>query len=130
LRLSSLDLLIIAATGLLFNALFVPPEDWLWVAVQIAAYAASVEGVRRGYRWLRGRDGLGLGDVYLAGLAGLWLEPTLFCFSVTLTAWSGVLFLVLRAWRKKRPLRATAALPFGAFFMPIVWVLWMWGQVL
>ena len=53
----------------------------MWEAVGIALLRGAVLallflGLRALYRRLRGRDGIGLGDVKLAGVAGAWLDWT------------------------------------------------------
>src|SRR5262245_17321119 len=39
-----------------------------------AAAGGAFLAIKLGYRWLRGREGLGMGDVKLAGVAGVWLD--------------------------------------------------------
>ena len=45
----------------------------LWAAVRALAIALPLLALMIGYRRWRGRDGLGLGDVKLAAVAGAWL---------------------------------------------------------
>jgi leader peptidase (prepilin peptidase) / N-methyltransferase len=73
------DPLVLAALGLgLLQALLVPFED------NFAALAGSILrglllalafwGLRKLYKRLRGREGIGFGDVKLAAVAGVWLD--------------------------------------------------------
>src|SRR5260370_24877376 len=49
-----------------------------WAVLRGVVPALAFPGVRAGYRRWRGREGLGLGDVQLAGVAGVWLDwPTI-----------------------------------------------------
>ena len=61
----------------LFRAGLVGPDaDWramLWAAFRAAAIALPLLALMIGYRRWRGRDGLGLGDIKLAAVAGAWL---------------------------------------------------------
>jgi leader peptidase (prepilin peptidase) / N-methyltransferase len=77
------------------------------------------------YRRLRGRHGLGLGDVKLAGVGGAWLEWTTIPVAIELAALAAIAGYVLRSSLSGRPLRATAKLPFGLFFAPAIWLCWM-----
>src|SRR5215468_12604830 len=73
-------------------------------------------GLRLAYRGLRGREGIGLGDVKLAVVAGAWLDWLTIPIVVELAAVAGLLtFLVRRYWFGQR-LHMTSRLPFGMFF--------------
>ena len=83
-----------------------------------------------GYRALRGRDGLGLGDVKLAAVAGAWLDlPALFA-AIEVAALAAIGAYILNAAIKRRPLRTTAFLPFGTFLAPAIWLGWLAEAVL
>ncbi|WP_409187944.1 prepilin peptidase [Bradyrhizobium sp. RDM4] len=77
------------------------------------------------YRYWRRRDGLGLGDVKLAAVAGAWLEFTTVAVVIELAALSAIAAYTANAVIRKRPLRATAFLPFGFFLAPSIWVGWL-----
>ncbi|MGH8337256.1 MAG: prepilin peptidase [Gammaproteobacteria bacterium] len=66
-----------------------------------------LETVRRGYRIIRNRDGMGAGDPKLFGAIGLWLGWQM--LPVTLLVASSIGVLVATAIRGK----ATTSLPFG-----------------
>jgi leader peptidase (prepilin peptidase)/N-methyltransferase len=77
--------------------------------------------VRWCYARMRGREGLGLGDVKLAAAIGAWLplEAIPVCFAL---ASIGALILVLLAQVAGQDVRATTKLAFGAFLCPALWL--------
>lgn len=85
-------------------------------------------------RWLywrlRGREGLGLGDVKLAFVAGAWLDWTMIPVCVEIAALTAL--LTYGAWRAagKQPIGPTSRLPFGLFFAPAIWLAWLLGASL
>ena len=93
------------------------------IAVLGAAFAAGAFlALRWFYRLLRDRDGLGLGDVKLAAVAGAWLGAPATPIAIELAALAAIVAYLARQRRKGRPLRSTARLPFGAFFAPAIWI--------
>jgi leader peptidase (prepilin peptidase)/N-methyltransferase len=81
--------------------------------------------IKLGYERWRGRIGLGMGDVKLAAVAGVWLDWIAIIISVELAAVAAVGAYLLRHWLRGRPLRATNALPFGLYFAPAIWIAWL-----
>ena len=81
--------------------------------------------VRLAYQAIRGREGLGLGDVKLAAAAGAWLTPPMFAAAIEIAAVAGLGAHFWRQSRRARALRATARIPFGAFFAPAIWLCWL-----
>jgi leader peptidase (prepilin peptidase) / N-methyltransferase len=83
--------------------------------------AAGLLLVRWCYMRLRGREGLGLGDVKLAAAIGAWLplEAIPMCFALATT---GALVLVVLAQVCGRRMHAATRLPFGAFLCPALWL--------
>jgi len=85
--------------------------------------------LRLGYRWLRQREGLGLGDVKLAFVAGAWLDWTIIPVAIEIAALVAILtYIVPRISR--RPINATTRLPFGLFFAPAIWLSWLVGALI
>lgn len=125
-----------AAAGLLalLRAL-VTGDDPGWPALAMALLqgivtAAPLLLLMLGYRHWRGRDGLGLGDVKLAAVAGAWLDwPTIFAV-IELAALAALAVSIALALIRKRPLRATMALPFGVFLAPAIWFGWLAERLL
>ena len=82
---------------------------------------------RASYRALRGREGMGLGDVKLAAVAGIWLNWTDLPIAVEIAALSALASVLLgRASGKHWSL--TERLPFGLFFAPAVWICWLLAE--
>jgi len=97
----------------------------LWAVARALAIALPLLGLMAGYRALRARDGLGLGDVKLAAVAGAWLGlPALFV-AIELAALAAIGAYLLNAALKRAPLKSTAFLPFGTFLAPAIWLGWL-----
>ena len=77
------------------------------------------------YRQLRKRDGLGLGDVKLAGVAGAWLGWQTMSIAVEIAAVSALIVYLGRQRALGRPLRSISYLPFGLFLAPAIWLGWL-----
>jgi leader peptidase (prepilin peptidase)/N-methyltransferase len=102
--------------------------DWravLWAALRAIAVAAPLLALMTGYRRWRGRDGLGMGDVKLAAVAGAWLGFATIFAVIELAALSALSAYGVNAWLRKQPLRSTAFLPFGLFLAPAIWIGWL-----
>ena len=80
------------------------------------------------YRRLRGGEGVGLGDVKLAAVAGAWLDWSVIPIAVALAAFSGLLAAFVAAAARRRLPEPLARLPFGAFFAPSIWLMWTWTR--
>ena len=80
------------------------------------------------FRW-RGREGVGLGDVKLAGVAGVWLGLPMIVAAIEIAALAALAVYALQQMRRARALRATAMLPFGLFFAPAIWFGWLFETI-
>jgi leader peptidase (prepilin peptidase)/N-methyltransferase len=118
-----------AAALALFRAGAIGPEaDWfavIWACFRAASVTVPLLGLMIGYRRWRGRDGLGLGDIKLAAIAGAWLGFVTVFAVIELAALSALCAYVVNGYLRKRPLRATAFLPFGLFLAPAIWIGWL-----
>jgi leader peptidase (prepilin peptidase)/N-methyltransferase len=94
-------------------------------AVRGVALALVFVALRSGYRSLRGRQGLGWGDVKLAGVAGAWLDWLTIPIALQLAALAGLAGYLLRQTALGRPISQTSRLPFGFFFAPAIWFCWL-----
>jgi leader peptidase (prepilin peptidase) / N-methyltransferase len=90
-----------------------------------AVLAASFWALRAAYYWLRGRQGIGLGDVKLAAVAGAWLEWTTIPITIEIAALVALATVAIRQFARGRPLRALNRLPFGLFLAPAIWLGWL-----
>ncbi len=99
-------------------------------AVGLAIIRAAVLGLaflalRALYSRLRGREGIGLGDVKLAAVAGAWLDWPLTPVAVEIAALAALAAYAVGRLAGRRPFDATQPLPFGLFFAPAIWVCWL-----
>ncbi len=105
-----------------------PDADWLgvlWAALRAGAIALPLLALMIFYRRWRGRDGLGLGDIKLAAVAGAWLGFATIFAVIELAALSALGAYIVNGYVRKRPLKATEFLPFGLFLAPAIWIGWL-----
>jgi leader peptidase (prepilin peptidase)/N-methyltransferase len=117
-----------AALALLRAGMIGPDADWhaaIWAALRAAAIAIPFLALMIGYRRWRGRDGLGLGDIKLAAVAGAWLGFATIFAVIEFAALSALGAYLVSGYLNKRPLKATAFLPFGLFLAPAIWIGWL-----
>jgi leader peptidase (prepilin peptidase)/N-methyltransferase len=100
-----------------------------WAMLRGGVLALIFWAMRVLYRRFRGRDGIGLGDVKLAAVAGVWLDWMTIPLAVEVAAVAALIFYLVRHVRARRAFRATARLPFGLFFAPAIWLGWL-GEAL
>jgi leader peptidase (prepilin peptidase)/N-methyltransferase len=97
--------------------------------VRGAVMAFAFFGLRFGYLYVRGCIGIGLGDVKLAAVAGVWIDWSLLGPGVGLAAASGLCAYLIRQHVLGRPIVPGSRLPFGAFLAPMIWVCWFTEQI-
>ena len=110
-------------------------QDTMWQAMAFALLRALIAamlfyGILVGYRMLRGHDGLGLGDVKLAAVAGVWLDWLGIAAAVEMAALSALAAYLAVSLFAGRKMRRTAALPLGLFLAPSIWLAWLGETVL
>jgi leader peptidase (prepilin peptidase)/N-methyltransferase len=116
------------ALGLLRAGTVGPDADWtavLHAVLRAVAIMVPLLALMTGYRRWRGRDGLGLGDVKLAAVAGVWLGLATIFAVIEVAALSALGAYLIASTARKRPLKATAFLPFGVFLAPTIWFGWL-----
>jgi len=102
----------------------------IWSAIGMALVRAGATGgmflaIKLGYRWWRRRDGLGMGDVKLAAVAGAWLDWLTIPLAVEIAVAAALGAYVINRYLRRRPLRATSVLPFGLYLAPAIWAAWL-----
>ena len=111
------------AVGTIFDG-----DDLADHAIGAAAGFLVLYLINLGYRHMRGRDGLGLGDAKLLAAAGAWLTwaglP-----SVVLIAGVTALIAVLIGRVSGRALAAHDPVPFGTFLAAGFWLVWLYGPL-
>jgi leader peptidase (prepilin peptidase) / N-methyltransferase len=80
--------------------------------------------VRAVYGSLRNVEGLGLGDVKLAGAGAAWLSWSHTMIALLLAVGAAILLVVMGSLLTQKRIEAKAAIPFGAFLAPAIWVAW------
>jgi leader peptidase (prepilin peptidase) / N-methyltransferase len=119
-------------TGVLAAPLLEPSDPWWaigFAALRGIATAAALLALRLAYARLRGRQGLGLGDVKLGAGIGAWLPVDAIPLCFALAAVSALVLIALARLRG-HALAATSRIPFGAFLCPALWLTFyvsVWG---
>jgi leader peptidase (prepilin peptidase)/N-methyltransferase len=124
------DALSATAFGLALVSAATADRDTALAGVELAVLRAAVLGacflaLRAIYQRIRGRQGIGLGDVKLAAVAGAWLEWTTIPIAIEIAALAALAAIVIRQLVRRRPLRAAGRLPFGLFLAPAIWLGWL-----
>jgi len=101
------------------------PEPMLAAASRGLALALMFWVFRASYGWLRGREGIGLGDVKLAGVAGVWLAWPTIPVAIEIAAVAALVTVLIRRSTVGQEIQATTRLPFGLFLAPSIWLGWL-----
>jgi leader peptidase (prepilin peptidase)/N-methyltransferase len=101
-----------------------------WAGIRGSAFLLIFWGLRWAYKWMREREGIGLGDVKLAGVAGCWLDWSIMPIAIEIAVGAALSIYLLRQLSFGRPIRAASRLPFGMFFAPAIWLCWLLQAVL
>ncbi|WP_201155171.1 prepilin peptidase [Rhodothalassium salexigens] len=114
------------AAGLAYQGLWGP------LGLPLSAATAAVAGIglyglAEGYWRLRGREGLGLGDVKLLAAGGAWLGPFGLSLALLIGSLAGLAFIAALAVRGRLRLSATTQIPFGPFLALGLWVAYALG---
>ena len=100
-------------------------EDIALAILRGGALSLAFLGLQHAYRALRKRDGIGLGDVKLAAVAGAWLGWQTIPIAVEIAALGALAAYAAHHYFSGRTFRATTRLPFGLFFAPAIWLAWL-----
>ncbi len=90
--------------------------------------ALALALLRSCYAGLKGREGLGFGDIKLAAAVGAWLPLAAIPVCFALATISALVSVILARLHGKR-IDATMKLPFGTFLCPALWLIFYVGEV-
>ena len=93
--------------------------------VRGTALALIFFALRLGYASLRKRQGIGLGDVKLAFVAGAWLDWLVIPIAIELAAFAALSVYLLRQLLTGQPISPKNRIPFGLFLAPAIWICWV-----
>jgi leader peptidase (prepilin peptidase) / N-methyltransferase len=111
--LPNLLILLLALAGPIAGYFLNPDYDiWRQILTAIIAFAA-LEALRRGFRWLRGREGMGAGDPKLFAAIALWIAPLLLPYILLIASLLGLIAILLLP---KDIDKLTYKLPLGMMF--------------
>jgi leader peptidase (prepilin peptidase)/N-methyltransferase len=124
-------LAILFATGVLYELLAKDTfgEDFE-NTISSLAFRSAIPGLSAfllalAYRGLRGRDGLGLGDVKLIAAAGIWLPVLGSFYAIALASIVALAGTVALALLRGKAATLLDSLPFAVFLAPAFWLVWL-----
>ncbi len=128
LRLPDALTLPLAAAGLMLAPLLSLEPSLPWRLCAALSGFVFIWALNAGYRGLRGRAGMGLGDAKLLAVAGAWLGleglPSTLLYACT----GALLFVGLKSARGQALTREDP-LPFGPFLAAAIWLVWLYGPL-
>ena len=124
-------LMILFASGAIYellakDALGQDLEDTISaLAFQSAIPGFSTLLVAMLYKAVRGRDGLGLGDIKLIAAAGIWLPVLASFYAIAAASIFALVYTAAVALWRGRAAALLDSLPFAVFLAPAFWLLWL-----
>ena len=115
--------------GIIANIAVFHSDDWTAGLTESLLGAVLAGGsfylLRAAWFRLRRYEGLGLGDVKLAAVAGAWLGPALLPSACLTAALAGLAAVIIMAILPGRRVVMTDHIPFGSFIAPVVLLFWV-----
>lgn len=124
-RLPDILTLPLVVAGLLAS-FFLPDPAPLGHLIGAAAGFFILYAIAVAYRWLRGREGLGLGDAKLVAAAGAWLGWQALPQVVLIGCVAAILWVGIAALRRGRA-ALSERIPFGVPLCFAFWIVWLYG---
>ncbi len=124
-------LMIMAATGAIYGLLTEEAlGQHLEDTISALAFRSAIPGlstllVAMLYKAVRGRDGLGLGDIKLIAAAGLWLPVLSSFYAIAAASIFALICTAAIALWHGRAAPLLDSLPFAVFLAPAFWFLWL-----
>jgi leader peptidase (prepilin peptidase)/N-methyltransferase len=107
---------------------FLPDRDLTGHVIGALCGLVSFYAIAEIYRRTRGREGLGLGDVKLAGVAGAWLGWQALPSVVLLACSAGLVWVGLGMMRRGKTALGER-IPFGVALCFAIWIVWLYGPL-
>ncbi len=101
------------------------PEVLAEAVLRAVLVAAAFAGLRLVYVRVRRRHGIGLGDVKLAAVAGIWLDWPVVPIAIEIAALTALATYALRRYVLRHGVLPGSRVPFGPFLAPAVWIGWL-----
>ncbi|MBC9882124.1 prepilin peptidase [Bradyrhizobium sp. INPA01-394B] len=121
-------LVVLMAVGGLAAVLLKEPDEGISRILEVVFVAAAIAAFRSTFRWLRGYDGLGFGDVKFIAAATFWIGvrslPALLLIAVASALASAFLLRVQRYEVDGRH-----AIPFGPHLAVGLWLAWVFDPM-
>ncbi|HVZ91409.1 MAG TPA: A24 family peptidase [Rhizomicrobium sp.] len=124
-RLPDILTLPLIAAGLA-TAQWLPQHDLLGHSLAALIAIGAFFAIAAFYQRARGREGLGMGDVKLAGAAGAWLGWQALPYVVLLACAAGLVWIGVGAMRRGREALGER-IPFGVALCLAIWIVWLYG---
>jgi leader peptidase (prepilin peptidase)/N-methyltransferase len=126
-RLPDVLTLPLVAVGLLVCSATGSAPLW-WSAASAGLGFLLLAGIAWGYRRVRGRAGLGLGDAKLLAASGAWLGAGALPTVLLWATGSALACVLVASWRNSQ-LSGASRLPFGPFLAFGTWLVWLYGPL-
>lgn len=121
--------LAVAFIGIVTTAIYMP-LNLLDHALACLIGFALAWIIAKGYRRLRGREGLGMGDVKLIGSTGAWVGVFGLHSVILIAAFTGLVSAVAYGvYRRDFDAINSMHIPFGPFLAIGVWLTWLYGPL-
>lgn len=115
----------LAASGVLFHLGHGAEVGAQQLLSAVAAYAI-LAGLGMAYRFMRQRDGLGLGDAKLCAAAAAWLGLQALPLVLALASAAALASVAVAALRSGGVV-LSRRLPFGPYLSLSIWLVWLYG---
>lgn len=124
------DIIVLPVLAVGIATSFAISEDQGLASLAGAALGGGASlAVRDFYRWLRGREGLGLGDVKLLAASGAWVGWTGLPSVVFIASVVALVVVLPIAWATRNRRTGESRVPFGAFIALGLWIVWLHGPI-